>query len=191
MFFLRRPSTGDIDRFLTASMTQPLSYTASGIGAAHRYAIDELSGVVGHGERDFGYACDALRGWEQFRLGWLAVLPQDAPADPGTTLAVRIRHMGFWSLNGARVVSREEWPGRRFAVAYGTLTNHAEQGEELFEVSLDAGTGDVTYRIRAISRPRARLAQVGAPIVRWFQARARVDSLHAMRRAVAHRIAQR
>jgi uncharacterized protein (UPF0548 family) len=191
MFFLSQPSTGDIDRFLTASMTQPLSYEAGGIDAAHGYAIDEMSGVVGQGSRDFEYARDALRGWEQFRLGWLAVFPHDAPAEPGTTLAVRIRHLGFWSLNGARVVSREESPGCRFAVAYGTLTNHAEQGEELFEVSLDARTGAVSYRIRAISRPRSRLAQVGAPIVRLLQARARADSLHAMRRAVSHRIAQR
>ena len=191
MFFLRQPSTDDVDRFLTASMEHPLSYTASDIGAAHGYAVDELSGIVGQGPRDFGYACDALRGWEQFRLGWLTVFPHDAPADPGTTLAVRIRHMGFWSLNGVRVVSREESPGRRFAVAYGTLTNHAEQGEELFEVSFDAGTGAVRYRIRAISRPRSRLARVGGPIVRLLQARARAESLHAMRRAVARRNAQR
>lgn len=191
MFFLRQPSTGDVDRFLTASMQRPLSYTASNIGAAHGYAVDELSDIVGQGPRDFEYACDALRGWEQFRLGWLAVFPHDAPADPGTTLVVRIRHMGFWSLNGARVVSREESPGCRFAVAYGTLTNHAEQGEELFEVSFDAETGAVRYRIRAISRPRSRLARVGGPIVRLLQARARTESLHAMRRAVARRIAQR
>ena len=191
MFFLRRPSTGDIDRFLSESMTRPLSYIASGIDADHAYAVDETSGVVGQGPRDFEFACDALRGWEQFRLGWLAVFPHDAPADPGTTLAVRIRHMGFWSLNGARVVSREESPGCRFAVTYGTLTNHAEQGEEMFEVSLDAGTGEVTYLIRATSRPRSRLAQLGAPIVRLLQARARAESLDAMRRAVARRIAQR
>ena len=87
MFFLRQPSTGDVDRFLTASMERPLSYTASDIGAAHGYAVDELLDIVGEGPRDFEYACDALRRWEQFRLGWLAVFPNDAPADPGTTLA--------------------------------------------------------------------------------------------------------
>ena len=191
MFFLRRPSTGDIQRFLTASMTRPLSYRAGSLGASDGYAIDELSGVIGQGPHQFGYACDALRRWEQFRLSWLAVFPQEAPVDPGTTLAVRIRHLGFWSLNGARVVFREESPGARLAVAYGTLTNHAEEGEELFEVSFDAGTGDVTYRIRAMSRHRSRLARIGAPIARLLQARARTDSLHAMRRAVARRIAQR
>ena len=191
MFFLRRPSTGDIASFLTASQTCPLSYAVNDIDAAHGYAVDEMSGIVGQGPRDFEFACDALRGWEQFRLGWLAVFPLDAPADPGTTLAVRIRHLGFWSLNGARVVSREESPGCRFAVTYGTLTNHAEQGEEMFEVSFDAGTGAVTYRIRAISRPGSRLAQVGAPIVRLLQARARAGSLDAMRGAVARRIAHR
>ena len=38
----------------------------------------------------------------------------------------------------------------------GTLGNHAEAGEELFEVALDEKTGDVTYRIRAMSWPHAR-----------------------------------
>ena len=54
----------------------------------------------------------------------------------------------------------------RFGFAYGTLTNHAEAGEELFEVWLDARTDQVMYRIRAISRPRAVLARLGYRIVR-------------------------
>ena len=90
---------------------------------------------------------------------------------------------GFWSLNGARVVSLAD-DKARFAFAYGTLTNHAEHGEELFEVSLDAQSGDVTYRIRAVSWPQAMLARVGYPIVRSLQARFRRDSAAAMRRAV-------
>jgi uncharacterized protein (UPF0548 family) len=190
MFFLRRPSNDDVAQFLEASARLPLSYTPGTISSDLGYAVDETAGVVGQGPRDFEYACDALRRWEQFRFDWLAVFPHDVGTRPGTTLAVRIRHLGFWSLNGARVVSREELPDRRFAVTYGTLANHAEQGEELFEVSFDAGSGDVTYRIRAISRPRSRLARFGAPIVRFLQARARAESLHAMRRAVGRRIAQ-
>ena len=37
----------------------------------------------------------------------------------------------------------------RFGFAYGTLTNHAESGEELFEVFLDPQRADVIYRILA------------------------------------------
>ncbi len=65
----------------------------------------------------------------------------------------------------------------------GTLTNHAEAGEELFEVFIDPQTDDVMYRIRAISWPQATLARVGQPIVRVLQARFRRDSAAAMERA--------
>src|SRR5678816_3909294 len=103
-FFLRRPSKKDVARFLTASAPLSLSYSPGTTGSDHGYAIDETVGTIGQGDCDFAYACDALRHWEQFRLSWLVVLPHGAPVDPGTTLAVRIRHLGFWSLNGARVV---------------------------------------------------------------------------------------
>ena len=73
----------------------------------------------------------------------------------------------------------------RFGFAYGTLTNHAESGEELFEVVLDPTTQDVLYRIRAISWPQALLTRFSQPIVRLLQARFRRDSGEAMMRAVA------
>ena len=55
-------------------------------------------------------------------------------------------------------------------------------GAEIFEVGLNAETGDVTYRIHAASRPRALLARIGYPIARVLQARFRRDSVKAMRR---------
>jgi uncharacterized protein (UPF0548 family) len=61
--------------------------------------------------------------------------------------------------------------------------NHAEQGEEIFEVLLRPETYEVVYRIRAVSRPRALLARMGYPVARMFQARFRRDSAEAMRRA--------
>lgn len=72
----------------------------------------------------------------------------------------------------------------RFGFAYGTLTNHAEAGEELFEVFLDPQTDEVIYQIRATSWAQATLARIGQPIVRVLQARFRRDSVAAMRRAV-------
>jgi len=70
-----------------------------------------------------------------------------------------------------------------FGFAYGTLTNHAESGEELFEVFVDPRSGDVKYRIRAVSWPQTMLARIGQPIVRALQARFRRDSAAAMTRA--------
>jgi uncharacterized protein (UPF0548 family) len=88
-------------------------------------------------------------------------------------------------LNGCRVVypAASSESGRHFGFAYGTLTNHAESGEELFEVFIDPQRGDVMYRIRAISWPQAPLAHLGQPIVRALQAQFRRDSVAAMKRA--------
>jgi uncharacterized protein (UPF0548 family) len=69
-----------------------------------------------------------------------------------------------------------------FGFAYGTLTNHAESGEELFEIVIDPSTRDVVYRLRATSRARAALARVGRPIVRGLQARFCRESVAAMTR---------
>jgi uncharacterized protein (UPF0548 family) len=98
-----------------------------------------------------------------------------------------IRHLGFWSLNGCRVVYCVGDPENdvRFGFAYGTLPNHAEAGEELFEVFVDPRTDDVMYRIRATSWPRAMLARVGQPIVRALQSRFRSHSAAAMARATS------
>lgn len=100
-------------------------------------------------------------------------------------MAVLIRHFGFWSLNGCRVLYRVGCldDNARFGFAYGTLTNHAEAGEELFEVFVDPQTDDVIYRIRATSWPRATLTRIGQPIVRVLQARFRHHSAEAMQRA--------
>jgi uncharacterized protein (UPF0548 family) len=105
---------------------------------------------------------------------------------PGTVVAVLIRHLGFWSLNGCRVLYRVGSLGdvARFGFAYGTLTNHAENGEELFDEFIDPETDEVIYRIRAVSWPQATLARVGQPLVRALQERVRHHSAAAMERAV-------
>jgi uncharacterized protein (UPF0548 family) len=71
-----------------------------------------------------------------------------------------------------------------FGFAYGTLSNHAESGEEIFQVSLDPESGRVSYLIRATSRPHAPMARLGSPIARSLQARFRRDSAAAMTRAL-------
>ena len=116
----------------------------------------------------------------------LPLLPRDgAPVAIGTGIAVLIRHLGFWSLNGCRVVYNVGRPddGTWFGFAYGTLTNHAEAGEELFELFVEPTTQNVVYRIRATSWPQATLARIGQPIVRALQARFRRHSAAAMQRA--------
>jgi uncharacterized protein (UPF0548 family) len=141
--------------------------------------------AIGHGKGDFERARSALMAWKQFDIGWVETFPRHAPVAAGTVVAVLIRHLGFWSLNGCRVLysvgSSDDVA--RFGYAYGTLTNHAESGEELFEVFINPQTDEVIYRIRAMSWPQTTLARVGQPIVRVLQERFRDHSAVAMKRA--------
>lgn len=183
MFCLTRPSPPAITRFLQASQDLPLSYGPTGILETATRPVDVQTVVVGSGTTDFERAKRELRSWTHFALGWVELFPRDASIDAGTNVAVLIRHLGFWSLNGCRVLYHVE-ADTRFGFAYGTLPTHAEAGEELFVVEFDPATSAVTYRIRAVSWPYAVLAHVGQPIVRHLQARFRRDSAAAMTRAI-------
>ena len=184
MFLARRPSPERIERFVRESQKLPLSYGPIGLlktGSA-RADVDKTSVAIGRGEADFARARAALMAWKQFDIGWVETFPRHAPVEVETVVAVLIQHLGFWSLNGCRVLYNVGGDGR-FGFAYGTLTNHAESGEELFDVFLDPESDEVRYRIRATSKPQAALARVGQPIVRALQARFRRDSVAAMKRA--------
>lgn len=186
MFLAHRPSIHEIERFIDGSRALSLSYEP--VGLAHAggpgYRVDEQVARVGWGAAAFSQAVAALTEWRHFELGWVELCPRGAAITEGTVVAVAVRHLGFWSLNGCRVLYQTGDGGATFGFAYGTLTNHAESGEEIFEVRLDPVTGEVTYRIRAVSRPRAALARLGYPITRMLQARFRRDSARAVRRAV-------
>jgi uncharacterized protein (UPF0548 family) len=192
MFLTGRPSQQDIDRFIRESEALPLSYSPAGItrttetDTRHRHYVDDATLVIGHGAAAFERARAALMAWKAFDVGWIETFPPAAPIETGTVVAVLIRHLGFWSLNGCRVVysvgSLES--ATHVGFAYGTLTNHAESGEELFEVILDPRTDEVTYRIHAISWPQTTLARLGLPFVRVLQKRFREQSAAALTRAV-------
>ena len=187
MFLRHRPSPLEVEAFIAASRQLPLSYEPVGLAKQDRagFRIDEQEVVIGHGEEAFVRAKVALTEWRHFELGWVQVFPASASVAPGTVVAVLVRHLGFWSMNGCRVVYSIAGGGpAEFGFAYGTLTNHAESGEEIFKVSLHPGTGNVTYLIRAASKPRAVLAMLGYPVTRSLQARFRRDSAAAIARAI-------
>ena len=186
MFLTHRPTKSEIEKFIDESSNLPLSYSPVGISkeSPPAFNVDVASAVVGHGAEAFIRARKALTDWRHFELGWVELFPHAAPTESGTVVAVLVRHPGFWSLNGCRVVYRfGDGDVSQFGFAYGTLKNHAEMGEESFEVSM-AETGEVTYRIRAVSRPRAMLARLGYPFARFCQHRFRQDSLAAVQRVV-------
>lgn len=188
MFLVRRPGHREIAEFIARSRNLPLSYDPTGIAkeSSPGFKVDEAMAVIGHGMRVFERARSALTEWKHFELGWVRVFPRRAPAESDTVVAVLVHHLGFWSLNGCRVVySLDDSTTCEFA--YGTLINHAEMGEEIFEVVLKPESEEVIYRIRAVSKARAVLARIGYPYTRFCQSRFRRGSIAAMRRAVAGR----
>jgi uncharacterized protein (UPF0548 family) len=188
MFLIRRPSARDLTEFLEQSRHLSLSYEPVGIArqAPPGFNADFASTVIGHGRDTFERAKAALALWRHYEMGWVELLPEGAAIEPGTNVAVLVRHLGFWSLNGCRVVYGvgDRQSESSFGFAYGTLTNHAELGEEIFEVRLEPESEAVIYRIQAVSKPRAALARLGYPIARYFQERFRRDSTQALRRAI-------
>jgi uncharacterized protein (UPF0548 family) len=195
MFMLRRPTSEWLARFLERAQRLDLSYSPAGLAretAPAGFRVQEAQIVLGHGPAVFERAARLVADWRQFELGWISLYPPAAPVVTGTTVVVVARHLGFWSAHACRIVyslSPDTGAGTVpspivAGFAYGTLTEHAEIGEEIFAVALDPGSGAVTYSIRAVSREGALLARLGAPVSRAFQARFRRDSLAAMQRHI-------
>jgi uncharacterized protein (UPF0548 family) len=189
MFLARRPSQPAIAEFLDRSRDLQLSYAPIGIASQTPggFNADLASAVIGHGRETFERAKIALAEWRHYEMGWVELFPGGAAIEPGTVVAVLVHHLGFWSLNGCRVVYGvgDRQTGSSFGFAYGTLSNHAEMGEEIFEVRLEPESEEVIYRIQAVSKPHAAMAWIGYPIARYFQERFRRDSISALRRAIA------
>src|SRR4051794_19315424 len=103
-----------------------------------------------------------------FSLGWTPLCWPDTPIRFGADVAVLIRHFGFYSLNGARIVYviDDDGPPKRLGFAYGTLLEHAESGEERFMVEWNREDDSVWYDLLAFSRPRNFLSRLGFPIAR-------------------------
>ncbi len=188
MFLIRRPSQSELEDFLDRSRRLALSYDPIGIAkqSPAGFNTDLATGVVGQGREAFERAKLALTQWRHYELGWAELWPRGAAVEPGTVVGVLVHHLGFWSLNACRVVYGigDMQSETNFGFAYGTLTNHAEMGEEIFEVRLEPESESVIYRIQAVSKPRAALARIGYPITRVLQERFRRNSIDAMRRAI-------
>ena len=186
MLMIRRPSIRDIDAFLERQARSSFSYAEVGASAAtapHGFTVDTNRACLGKGVETFRAAALALRRWQMFNLGWVHLRADRDPPSPGTNVAVTVHLAGLWWLNACRVVYIVDEPAR-FVLAYGTLDDHAESGEERFSAELKADDS-VWYKIVAFSRPRHPIARVGRPFARAMQRRFARDSLQAMRRAVS------
>jgi len=188
-YSILRPTEKQIDQFIAAQRGLPFSYRE--VGATRSalpsgYAIDHNHVCLGRGRETYQRAKAALCRWEMFRLNWAQLCWPDTPIETGATVAVLARALGLWSLNACRIVYiiEEEAEIEWFGFAYGTLPEHAEQGEERFSVVWDQADDTVWYDILAFSRPRQLPAKLGYPYTRALQRRFARDSKQAMVDAV-------
>lgn len=184
MFTLRKPAQTEVDRFLIRASDQQFSYPEVGStldAPPAGYTVDHNRVKLGNGQRVFDDAVSALRRWQMFDLGWVRLFQPDTAIEVGATVAVLIHHFGFWSLNASRIVYVIS-DDRRFGFAYGTLEDHAEQGEERFLVEREPHTDSVFYDILAFSKPRQWQPRAARPVGRMLQRRFARDSMAAMTR---------
>lgn len=187
MFLLTKPRRSDIERFRAGCRDSDLSYPE--VGATNAaipagYVTDRNAIVLGQGRDVFDRAREAISRWKMFDLGWVEIYDEQTPIAVGEVVAILVRHLGFYSLNAARIVYTIYEPDR-FGFAYGTLAEHGEIGEERFMVAHEPETGEVSYQILAFSRPASLAAKLGYPYARYLQKRFAGDSKQAMLRTVS------
>ena len=185
MFFARKPSPARIREFIAAQRDLPFSYEEIGATRTNPpsgYKIDHNRVQLGFGEECFARAVDAVRNWKQFDLGWVQAVPADTPLEVNAAVGVLAWHLGFWSINVARIVYLidEKGPMEKFGFAYGTVISHVERGEERFTIEWHHDDDSVWYDILAFSRPNQLLVWLGLPFARRLQKRFAKASLRKM-----------
>ena len=181
MLSIQKPSVDSLRRFIAEQAQLEFSYAAVGATAAtppSGFVVDRTRIKLGEGEGVFQAAVAALRRWDHFDLGWVAVWSPQTPLHPGEVVAVMGHAVGLWWTNCCRIVYvvNESGPINTFGFAYGTLPGHVECGEERFVIAWDQGDNSVWYDISAFSRPNHFLSRLGYPAVRRLQKRFGRDS---------------
>lgn len=197
MFHLTRPSPSQVAAFLVSQQGATFTYAEVGATRADStpagYTADRNRVRLGAGAEAFGRAVEALRRWQMLTHEWAMVAPPNASVQVGTTVAVVVRHYGFWSMNACRIVyvlddttpEIDDARVRRVGFAYGTLAEHGAIGEERFMVEWHAADDSVWFDLYAFSRPGKLLARLGYPLGRRLQRRFARAAKQAMVDAVA------
>ncbi len=190
MYLFKKPSHERISRFIASQ--SPLDFTYPSVAATRDgqspagFVVDHSRIRVGSGQTTFAAARRALSEWQHYRFDWIELHRPDVDPASDQTVGVLARALGLWVLNACRVVYvlDENEPIRRFAFAYGTLPDHAESGEERFQVEWHPQDDSVWYDILAFSRPNHIFARLGYPYVRRKQKQFARESKLAMKAAV-------
>jgi uncharacterized protein (UPF0548 family) len=190
MLLLQKPSELQVRAFLAAQQQSTFAYSPLEITrdstASSDYTVDHNRVQLGSGAHCFDAAVRAIQQWKMFDLGWVQLFFDNTAIERGSTVAVVVKHLGFWSMNACRIVYvvKEHAEKQRYGFAYGTLAEHAERGEERFLVERDHLDDSIWYDILAFSKP-GPMAKLGYPYTRRLQKKFAHDSKKAMQRAVS------
>jgi uncharacterized protein (UPF0548 family) len=157
MYLFKKPSDERIDTFIESQSRLDFTYPSVGAtengGHPSGFLVDHNRIHLGAGQATFDAAKRALCEWQHYRFDWIELHRPDVDPEPAQTVGVLARALGLWVLNVCRVVYVLEEIQRvhRFAFAYGTLPEHAESGEERFQVEWHIEDDTVWYEILAFS----------------------------------------
>ncbi|MBK8302107.1 MAG: DUF1990 domain-containing protein [Chloracidobacterium sp.] len=188
MFLLSRPTNEEIATFLRGCEADSFSYAEVGASRDEPpagYHVDHNRVLLGYESDTWERSRQAIRGWKMFEVDGIELCYPDAPIEVGRNVAPLAKHLGFYSLNACRIVYVID-EANRFGFAYGTLSEHAEKGEERFTVEFCQETREVWYEVVAFSRPASLLVKLGYPYSRYRQKQFSSGSKAAMLRAVGN-----
>lgn len=175
MLSLKPPAPERLRGWLESWRDESLSYTPP---LTDGFIADEHAVRLGSGNEAYRMACEALDAWVMFPK-WAEVSRLEVKGqEVGQIVAMVTRIGGLWWVNPCRILRRCD-SANTHGFVYGTLSEHAECGEEQFiiEHRLD---DSVWYVIRAFSHPRHWMAWLGFPLARWWQCRFVRDSQRRM-----------
>jgi hypothetical protein len=120
MFLLRKPSEAQIDSFIAAQQDSGFSYDPLGMtrdSIPAGYTVDRNRVQLGSGDQCFKAAVLAIQQWKMFDFEWIKLCWSRAPIEQGSTVAVVVNHLGFWSMR------RDLWSnGTATTIAFGTTS---------------------------------------------------------------------
>ncbi len=186
MKLVRPDSQVSIDHLLSTRTEAAPTYPE--IGATLRgenpdgYRRDFAETSLGKGRVVFQRSVAGLKAWKSHHVPGMRVFPRAAPIEVGATVVVTVGTPWLALAAPCRIVGVLDDPDQ-WGFAYGTLPGHPERGEESFVVSI-TGDGDVTFRIRAFSRPGAPLVRLAGLVARIVQRAGTRGYLDAMKRGL-------
>src|SRR3982750_4492638 len=107
MFILTKPDDVLIQDFVDKCENADFSYGAVGgtkTAPPVGYDVDHNRRLLGRGIGDFEAAKRAIDKWKMFDFDWVRLFAEDSPNIPGKNVAMIAQHMGFYSINGCRIV---------------------------------------------------------------------------------------